>query len=95
MRVLLFVQTGPMRPKCVLRVPKWFGWQKVAEALGTTCFMMPTRRMADASRAARCADRSWLVECHNAEDGRGIIRCGPDWTGDMPEGRILASWSKL
>ncbi len=75
MKVLLFVQTGDTRPKCVKRFPPVLrhiksGWEEWSVEYSKTA----------------TADRWWLVECENADEGRTIIGCCP-----LDDHRILAS----
>lgn len=65
---MLFVQTGNARPKCVGQLPLRFAASVAIKWL----------RRLDASwwtpvLKATAADRWWLVECANAETGRGLI----------------------
>lgn len=100
MKVLLFVQTGDARPKCkgaVLKFPTWKGPPRPHVQVDGWWY---TQKQADARYAA---DRWWLVECENAEDGRFVIACDRarplrgHWASVGPEGsdrivgRILAS----
>jgi len=61
-KVLLFVQTGDARPKCV----KSFGNRK-RNALAY--FDAIAKRFGGEGQP----ERAWLVECENAEDGRTVI----------------------
>lgn len=72
MKVMLFVQTGDARPKCASR-------ETPCRVNGEWWYS----RWASEAKAA--ADRWWLVECANADEGRMIIGCCP---GD--DRRILA-----
>lgn len=93
MKVLLFVQTGDGRPKCVS-----VGRKASTAAL---CFQRDEFRNAQTSGPKDFVPRWWLVECENAEAGRTLIemhetRHSPviQWTGRPPAGRILASGGK-
>ena len=98
-RVLLFTQTGDARPKCVRAFAPGNEYQRnparFASHLETFSHIkpMPYRDL----RLAYDADRWWLVECANAEAGRGVIAWtrtgGPDpiINEPCPFGRILAS----
>lgn len=97
-RVLLFVQTGDARPMCVGRVGP------LGEIPWTRC---PAGLKAESAEyglslaqqhEVESADRWWLVECENADAGRAVIAMhlssgSPviQWTGRLPEGRILSS----
>lgn len=81
MKVLLFVQAGNARPKCASR-------ETPCRVNGEWWY---SRR---ASEAKAAADRWWLVECANAEDGRAVIAAMVEYGGGVGEGglgRILAS----
>lgn len=67
MKVLLFVQNGDARPKCVLH--------DVVERHGAWCLSWRARDRQAA------ADRWWLVECENAEAGRDVIAGAPVFGG--------------
>lgn len=104
MKVLLFVQTGDARPKALTtpneyaRRPDCLAGQLRAWAGKSAEFVRATNGGAFA--AAFSSDHWWLVECENAEAGRGTILAvetaaiGEAFTTDFPLGRILASGGK-
>jgi len=77
-RVLLFVQSGDARPKCV----KSFGDRRRNAAAYFTAI---EKRFGQEGQP----DRAWLVACANADEGRMIIGCCP-----LDDHRILASGGK-
>ena len=83
-KVLLFVQTGDARPKCVYRLLANLPWDALAEAIGDA--RDDGARGDTLAELAARADRWWLVECENADEGRTIIGCCP-----LDDHRILAS----
>jgi hypothetical protein len=94
-RALLFVQSGDARAKCVRRYAPAHEYtrkpERFASHLETFSEIkpMPYRDL----RLAYEADRWWLVECCNADEGRFIIGGAPSGKvrkGLVP-GRILAS----
>lgn len=94
---MLFVQTGDARPKCEGRLGPLgeIPWQRCPAALKAAlgeCGLSSEQQLAVES-----ADRWWLVECKNAEAGRGTIYIalnpppvGSAFTTTFPVGRILA-----
>ena len=82
MKVLLFVQTGDARPKCV----KSFGWNGAASGRQYIA-KIPFGEQGQ-------PERGWLVECLDAEHGRGMIehhlKHGEDAVPSAI-GRIIAS----
>lgn len=105
-RVMLFVQTGAGRPKCVARLAAGLRTDYYAEAVHFKNGMVAWP-LARQSWSSAVADRWWLVECENAEAGRALIAAKRSWRGDLldksgpvlvalpsgqlTEGRILAS----
>lgn len=103
-RVMLFVQTGEARPKCVGRVGP------LGEVPWTLCPAGVKASQAEhglshnQQHAIDSADRWWLVECENAEDGRFVIECDREVGGVLRDhyasdgeriyGRVLASGGK-
>ena len=85
MKVLLFVQTGDARPKCV-------AWDLSGRA---SCveFFSGFRRW---ERVRERPHRWWLVECESAEAGRRLIEAddGERFAMGSRYGRILASGGK-
>lgn len=103
-RVLLFVQTGDARPKCygpTTKAPEHARGNRYSLAFGCFDTVYGTHRQHEAQVAA---DRWWLVECANAEDGRFVIECDREAGGVLRDhyasdgeriyGRILASGGK-
>lgn len=84
MKVLLFVQSGDARPKCVR--------ERVLRYANGDIMWGP--RWSDAKHRA---DRWWLVRCKNADEGRRLIgregRMPQPFHEDI-EGRIIASGGK-
>lgn len=84
-RVLLFVQTGAWRPKCVpatvVGAVVWPRRSRRGEV--REWFNLAARWWIRRSAWARIrhADRWWLVECENAEAGRQIIAARIDHRG--------------
>lgn len=100
-RVLLFVQHGDARPKCVgrtgplgqipwTRCPVWLKASRAEYGLS-----------AMQQHEVEAADRWWLVAAANAEDGRFVIECDREAGGVLRDhfasdgkriyGRVLAS----
>lgn len=69
LRVLLFVQTGDARPKCV---PCSYRDAFLFRTDPMFCACVPYPRW-------------WLVECENAVAGRSLIRCTEDVAGFVVE----------
>lgn len=98
-RVMLFVQTGEGRPKCMGSYAGWsrpdFAPQQFAAWRGKEAGAKAAN--GGAFYQALIADRWWLVECENAEAGRLIIALqvlkawGAVADKARETGRILAS----
>lgn len=101
MKVLLFVQNGDARPKSYASVSR-YAIHPSYPRLGDTRWCVTGK---PAQRALSAADRWWLVECENAENGRRVIEdarlglgnvddaiaAGPGSLAGPRVGRILAS----
>ena len=89
MKVLLFVQTGDGRPKCVGRTWPFEFTRYGIEAPRLKQLGEPPRHGSHhQARVLAKADRWWLVECENADAGRFVIanavKHGGIWTrGDV------------
>lgn len=100
MKVLLFVQNdwNKRPPRAQWCVPMEVSWDALVAWIREGSFC-PTIATASAVRAARRADRWWLVECENAKAGRHCISGGCEpyrcHRADGPMScRILASGGK-
>lgn len=98
MKALLFVQNewNKRPPRMQWRVPMSVSWDALVGWIREGSFC-PTIATASAVRAARRADRWWLVECANARWGREAIasgrvelRSGFHGNGSMLVGRVIA-----
>ena len=89
-RVLLFVQTGDGRPKSRMAIREY--WTHPERfAIHLKVWSADPDAPGD-MQAAELADRWWLVECKDADDGRRKIMFGDHTDGGT--GRILASGGK-
>lgn len=88
MRVLLFVQTGDGRPKCV-ETPGWLS-AKDAQHVREMSESHATPDSPHWIQVLDHADRWWLVECLDAKHGRAVI-AGSRTLDSAEFGRILAS----
>ena len=82
-RVLLFVQTGDGRPKCVGKLASpgtvgSLGPQTASLYEHAFGYWISPGKQGDRDRA----DRWWLVECENAEAGRAMIGAAVRSRGD-------------
>lgn len=76
MRVLLMTQTGSERPKVTHSPPDYYGPTELRFWLSEFVILMQGERAIwwkKYQKAAKDADRWWLVECANADAGRAII----------------------
>lgn len=71
MKVLLFVQTGDARPKVFTRYAR--GYSGLFARNVEFARQHPETNISRPLRACANADRWWLVECENADEGRRVI----------------------
>lgn len=93
MKVLLFVQTGDERPKCV-GSGSWLArtgpFMECVQAIRDGRDVLQSQQEWRAANA----DRWWLVECENADAGRLIIACSRGEC-DSPEGCVCKNYGRI